>query len=124
MNQRSRPAIDLGFFSWCGLDNPHRLGRTGSPKLADKALDRLVAVREPVIRDQVLPDGHGIAATVQTELDQFPLGLTGAWDRPQKAEAQDHDAEAVGVAEASRRPAVAGEGADGPAAAPKHPVRA
>ncbi len=80
-DHRAGPIIDLGFFARRGLDDPDRLGRAGSPKLADEALHRLVAVRKAVIGDQVLPDGHGIAAPAQRQLDQFPVRLTGAGPR-------------------------------------------
>ena len=62
-HHRTRSVIDLGLFSGRGEDDPHGLWQLGSAKLANKALHRLVAAWKAVIGNQVLPDGHGIAAT-------------------------------------------------------------
>ena len=47
-------------------------------QLADEALDALVAAGEAVVVDQVLPDGLGVAALAERELDEVAVGLAGA----------------------------------------------
>ena len=75
-----RPAavIDLTLFSWSGEDHRPRLWYLGSTQLVSKAPNALIATLESVVGDQILPDGHGIAISTQTQLDDFPVGFTGA----------------------------------------------
>ena len=53
-------------------------GTCAGVQLANEALDALIAVRKAVLGDQVLPDGHGIAATREPEFDQLAVRLAGA----------------------------------------------
>src|SRR6266853_1624330 len=73
--------IDLRFFSGNGEDDSNGLGQLGSAKLANKALHRLVAAGEAVVGNQILPDGHGIASTAQSQFDGLAIRLagTGGW---------------------------------------------
>ncbi len=75
-----RPAavIDLTLFSWSGENHRPRLWYLGSAQLVSEASNALVATLESVVGDQILPDGHGIAISTQTQLDDFPVGFTGA----------------------------------------------
>src|SRR5437660_12886459 len=75
-----RPAavIDLTLFSWSGEDHRPRLWYLGSAQLVREAPNALIATLESVVGDQILPDCHGIAISTQTQLDDFPVGFTGA----------------------------------------------
>src|SRR5260370_6313775 len=46
---RTRPVIDLGLFSGCGLDNPYGLGLCETPKPLNKTLEGLGALGKAVI---------------------------------------------------------------------------
>ncbi len=46
----------------------------------NKTLHGLVAAGKAVIGNQVLPDGHGIATTTESLLDQFAVRLAGTGD--------------------------------------------
>ena len=75
-----RPAavIDLTLFSWSGEDHPPRLWYLGSAQLVSEAPNALIATLESVVGNQILPDCHGIAIPTQAQLDDFPVGFTGA----------------------------------------------
>src|SRR5947208_16902835 len=75
-----RPAavIDLTLFSWSGEDHRPRLWYLGSAQLVREAPNALIATLESVVGDQILPNCHGIAISTQTQLDDFPVGFTGA----------------------------------------------
>ncbi len=77
-HHRSVTVVDLAFFPSLGLDDSHRSGTLGSTQLAHEALHGLIASRKAVIRNQILPDGHGVAATAQTQLDDLPIRCAGA----------------------------------------------
>jgi hypothetical protein len=77
-HQRAGAVIDLSLFSSGGEDNTGRFGRLRPTQLANETPHRLVAAGEAVVRNQVLPDGHGVAAASEPLLDQFPIGLAGA----------------------------------------------
>jgi hypothetical protein len=49
-----------------------------SAQLGSEAPNALIATLESVVGDQILPDCHGIAISTQTQLDDFPVGFTGA----------------------------------------------
>ena len=74
-HQGPRSIVDLGFFPGGGLD--HRAGfRRGLPQqTADEALDALIATGEAAAIDQILPDGLGVAALRESQLDGFLVGL-------------------------------------------------
>ena len=48
----------------------------GAAQLAHEALHALGAAGEAVLIDQVLPDGHRIAAAAESEFDGLAVGLT------------------------------------------------
>ncbi len=50
-------------------------------ELGHKAPHAGVAAREVVLIDQVLPDGHGVAAAAEGQLNQLPVRLAGAGGR-------------------------------------------
>ena len=74
---RSGPVVDLRFLSSSGLDDSDRFRGSHSPEFANETLDRFVAAGKTVIRDQVLPDRHRVAATLQRLLDRLPVRLAG-----------------------------------------------
>jgi hypothetical protein len=47
-------------------------------RFISQAPNALIASLESVLGDQILPDGHGIVISTQTQLDDFPEGLTAA----------------------------------------------
>ena len=74
-HHRASPVVDLGFFPRSSLDDACSLGALRSAELAHEAFNRLVAIGEAVIRHQVLPDRHPIAASTQVPLDDLPVGF-------------------------------------------------
>jgi hypothetical protein len=48
---------------------------------AHEALDALMAAGQAVPGDQILPDGHGVAAADKGEFDQFTVGFRGTGGR-------------------------------------------
>jgi len=70
--------IDLCFFARSGDDHRPRLQHLSRAQFVDEAFDALVAVRKAVLRNQILPDGHRIATTIQARLDHFAVRLTVA----------------------------------------------
>src|SRR5579864_5866794 len=50
----------------------------GASQLVSEAPNALIAALESVVGNQVLPDCPGIAIPAQTQLDDFPVGFTGA----------------------------------------------
>ena len=77
-DHRSVSVVDLAFFSSLRLDDSHRSGTLGSTQLAHEALHGLIAARKTLIGNQILPDGHGIAATTQTQFDDLSIRCAGA----------------------------------------------
>ena len=75
---RSAAIIDLTLFSWSGEDHRPCWRYLGSAQFISEAPNALVATPESVVGDQILPDCHGIAISTQTQLDDFPVGFTGA----------------------------------------------
>src|ERR1017187_8841019 len=61
-----------------GENHRPRLGYLGSAQLVSEAPNALVAPLESVVGDQILPDGHGIAISTESQRDDFPVGFTGA----------------------------------------------
>ncbi len=80
-DHRPGAIIDLGLLAGCGDDHRAGFGRLGLMPLADKALDAVVAAGEAVLRNQVLPDRHGIATPGQPQLDGLPIGLASTGRR-------------------------------------------
>ena len=76
-NHGSGSVVDLGFFSRVGLDDADRYGRPHAPEFANEPLDRFVAAGKAMIRNQVLPDRHRVAATLQRLFDRLPVRLAG-----------------------------------------------
>jgi hypothetical protein len=69
--------VHLRLFAGRCLDHHTGLRRPGTTEFANEALDALVGPTEAVIVHQVLPDGLGIAALAEPELDHLPVGLAG-----------------------------------------------
>ena len=69
--------IHLGFFTGRGHDHGVSLRDRCAAELADKAPHALIAAGEAGLRNQILPDGHGVAATGQTQFDQLAIRFTG-----------------------------------------------
>src|ERR1700674_5133616 len=80
-HHRPTAVIDLGFFSCGGEDDARRLWPLWSSKLAHETLHGLIAARQAVIGNQVLPDGHGIPAPRQSLLDQLAIRFAGTGGR-------------------------------------------
>ena len=70
--------VDLGLLAWVGEDDAAGLGGGGGAEAADEALDALVAGGEAGLVDQVLPDGHCVAALGQGGGDDLAIGFAGA----------------------------------------------
>jgi hypothetical protein len=73
--------IDLGLFAGRGLDHRAGFWRLVWMQLGDEATDALVAGGETGGVHQILPDGHGVAATGEPEFDQVPVGRASACRR-------------------------------------------
>src|SRR5258708_39774717 len=72
-HHRTRPVIDLGLFSGCGLDNPYGLGLCYTSKLVNKTVHTLVAMGKAVIGDEVVPDRQVIPTTRETLLNAIAV---------------------------------------------------
>ena len=72
--------VDLPLFARRGLDHGMRLGhcRRLGAQLLHEATHALIALREPVVVDQVLPDRHRVAAPRHSLLDPLTVRLAGA----------------------------------------------
>jgi len=70
--------IDLRLLASRGDDHDAGFGRLRSASLTHEALHALVATGEAVLGDQVLPDGHGVAAAAEPHVDGLPVRLAGA----------------------------------------------
>ena len=71
--------IDLCFFTRRRADHGAGLGCLVSTQPTNKALHRQIARSKAMLGHQILPDGHGIAARTQAELDGFPEWFAGRW---------------------------------------------
>jgi len=65
--------IDLGFLTGSGDDHDAGFRCLRAAQLAHEALYALVVVGEAVLRDQILPDGSGIATSAESQLDGIPV---------------------------------------------------
>jgi hypothetical protein len=70
--------IDRGLFAGRGFDDGASFRRLLATEFADKALDALIAAGEAARVDQILPDGHGVAASGEPHVDGFLMGFAGA----------------------------------------------
>jgi hypothetical protein len=77
-HHRTRAVVDLPFLARRRDDDRMGLARERAPQPADEALDAVVVAGEAVVVDEVLPDGHGVAAAGDAELDDLAVGLAGA----------------------------------------------
>src|SRR5438132_13601216 len=77
-HHRTGAVIDLRLFSWRGQDHGGSLRQLRAAPLLDVAFDALVAAGKTVVRDQVLPDCHGVTASAQPQVNGFLEGLAGA----------------------------------------------
>lgn len=80
-HHRPGAVIHLAFVPGGGGDDDARVGGRAATLLRDKTSDTGVAGGEAVIVDQVLPDGHRVAATTHRFGNQLPVRLAGAGAR-------------------------------------------
>ena len=77
-DHRPLAVVDLAFFAGRRRDDDARLGRRAAAQRHDEATDTRVPRGKAVVVDEVLPDGHGVAATRQRLGDQLAIRLAGA----------------------------------------------
>ena len=77
-HHRSRAVIHLRFLAWCRLDHDASFRHCMPAQLRHKPLRAVIAAREPMAIDEVLPDPHRIAPARQRRNDQFAIGLAHA----------------------------------------------
>jgi hypothetical protein len=77
-DHRAAAVVHLRLFAGRRLDHHTGFRRPRTTELAYEALDALVGATEAVIVHQVLPDGLGVAALAEPDLDHLPVGLAGA----------------------------------------------
>ena len=77
-DHRPLPVVNLCFFSPVRGDDRPGLDGGLLPDGRDEAPHARIARREAVVVDQVLPDGHGVAAAAERVDDQFAVGLARA----------------------------------------------
>ena len=70
--------VDLAFLAGGGRDDDAGLDGRAPAQLDDEAPDTRVARREAVVVDQVLPDGHRVAAPADRLGDHLPIRLARA----------------------------------------------
>jgi len=58
-------------FSWSGENHRPCWRYLGSAQFVSEAPNALVATPDSVVGDQILPDGHGIAISTQTQLNDL-----------------------------------------------------
>jgi hypothetical protein len=79
---RPRAVINLRLFTWSRFDDHGRFRRYCSAQPAYETLDALVAAREPVLIDQILPDAHRVAAPRQFQLDHLAVSFADTYRAP------------------------------------------
>ena len=77
-DHRSFAVVDLCLFAWIRGDHRPSLDGGLLPDGRDEAPHAGIARREAVVVDQVLPDGHGVAAAAERVDDQLAVGLARA----------------------------------------------
>ena len=80
-HHRALAVIDLALFARTRGDDDARLGRRGAAQFCHEATDACVLRGEAVILDEILLDGHRIAAAGQRLVNQLAIGLAGARTR-------------------------------------------
>ncbi len=73
-----RAVVNLRLFTEFGLDDRPRFRRCGAVQIAHESPHALVATREPVAVDQILPDTHRVPVALQLQRDQFTVRLAVA----------------------------------------------
>jgi hypothetical protein len=73
--------IDLAFFAGRRGDDDVRVGRAAAAQGGDKSADTRIARRKVMPIDELLPDGHRVAATRQRLGNQLVVWLAGARTR-------------------------------------------
>ena len=86
--------IHLGFFAGSGDDDGVSLRDLHAAELAHKAPHALIAAGEAGLRHQVLPDGHGIAATGESPVRSARDTVHKHWRRDCAWEARQAPARA------------------------------
>jgi hypothetical protein len=77
-HHRPRAVVNLRLFTEFGLDDRPRFRRCGAAQIAHESPHALVATREPVAVDQILPDSHRVPAALQLQRDQFTVRFAAA----------------------------------------------
>jgi hypothetical protein len=80
-HHRALAVVDLAFFAGRGDDDRVRVRRALAAELAHEAAHTGVAAGELMLIDEVLPDGHGVAAAAERQLDQLAIRFAGAGGR-------------------------------------------
>jgi hypothetical protein len=72
---------ELRLFSRCREDDARGFRTLWSAQLAHETLYRLIATCKTVVGNQVLPDGPGIPATTESQLDELAVRFAraGRW---------------------------------------------
>src|ERR1700751_5281087 len=80
-HQRTTAVVDLPLISRCREDDARCCWTLRSAQLAHQTLHRLIASCKTVVGNQVLPDGHGIPATTESQLDELAVRFAraGIW---------------------------------------------
>ena len=77
-HHRPRAVVNLRLFTELGLDDRPRFRRYGAAQIAHESPHALVATREPVAVDQILPDSHRVSVALQLQRDQFTVRFAAA----------------------------------------------
>jgi hypothetical protein len=80
-HHRTIAVVDLSFLAGRGGDHDPCLGRNGPAEHHDKAPHAGIPGGEAVVVDEVLPDGHGVAAMPERLDDQLSIRLARARTR-------------------------------------------
>lgn len=77
-NHLASAVIDLEFFAGRSLDYRTGVRRLLPTELTNEPFDALIVARETMSIHQILPDGFGVATSVKTHFNGFPIGFGGA----------------------------------------------
>src|SRR5580658_10165562 len=89
---RPGAVIDLRFLPRRCFNHRASFRGGSSAQLLEESFDALIAGREAVAIDQILPDRHRVAAARKPQLDHFAVGFTGAggWAATRQRSRRDH----------------------------------
>ena len=77
-HHRPGAVIDLRLFAGRGVDHHARFRRLRAAQLAHESLHALVAAGKAVLIDQILLDGHRVAASAESQFDGFAVRFASA----------------------------------------------